>query len=354
MSVPPAAAPPPPSEPGESGGAWASWEPRLRALSDGIGEATRRALEEASASGEDLGVPVCQGVGDVTYALDVPSEEWIAGWLEAISAEGPISLLTEDTGWRHRGPAGELEGFDHGGPRIAIDPVDGTRNLMAGLRSAWTVVSFAPPGAGQPDMDALTGGLVVEIPPPGAPRRRLLSAGRGQGCRIEEHALEGVVAGTVRASHRLSVDADDRADHGYFPFFRYEPRHRPELARLEAAFFARLAEHEGAEVARCYDDQYISNAGQLFLLATGTYRSIVDARALVAARAGVAGITSKPYDLAGAILCAREAGAVVTAADGAELAFPIDAATPVHFAGWANPATRARLEPHWLAALAQT
>ena len=64
-------------------------------------------------------------------------------------------------------------------------------------------------------------------------------------------------------------------------------------------------------------------------------------------------VTSKPYDVAGAIVCAEAAGAVVTAADGKELDFAIDAQTPVHFAGYANAPTRARLEPHWLATLAQ-
>ena len=56
--------------------------------------------------------------------------------------------------------------------------------------------------------------------------------------------------------------------------------------------------------------------------------------------------------MGGAILCARAAGAEVTAADGSALDFPLDAETPVDMAGYANAATRARLEPHWLAVLA--
>ena len=79
---------------------------------------------------------------------------------------------------------------------------------------------------------------------------------------------------------------------------------------------------------------------------------VVDARALVAEREGATTTTSKPYDVAGAIVCARSAGAVVTAADGGELAFPIDAETPVAFAAWANEATHGRLAPHWRAVLA--
>jgi hypothetical protein len=290
----------------------------------------------------------------VTFGLDVPSEERISAWLAEAARSGPLSLLTEDAGWRHRGPDGrggarELPGFDHGGPRIAIDPVDGTRNLMADLRPAWTVVAFAPAGRGEPRLADCTGGIVSEIPGTLAARfRRLRSDGRT--CALELRELE---RGTEIAARELRVDADDRADHGYFPFFRYEPAQRPAIARLEADFFARLARHERSDARSIYDDQYISSAGQLVLLALGRYRMVVDARELVRRRPGVPGVTSKPYDLAGAVVCARAAGAVVTAAEGGELDFPIDAATPVGYAGYANEATRRRLEPHWLATLSE-
>ena len=68
-------------------------------------------------------------------------------------------------------------------------------------------------------------------------------------------------------------------------------------------------------------------------------------RALVAERTGRGGVATKPYDLSGAVLCAQRAGAEVTAGDGSELDFPLDATTPVHYAGYANPATRRLVEP---------
>ena len=74
-------------------------------------------------------------------------------------------------------------------------------------------------------------------------------------------------------------------------------------------------------------------------------------RAWLARRAGVATTTSKPYDVAGAILCARAAGCVVTAADGGELDFELDCTTAVEFVGWANAATARRLAPHLRAVL---
>ncbi len=334
-----------------------AWTGRLTELADEIRRATRAALLEGLERGQqaELARPHGQGAGDVTFGLDVPSEEALDRWFVARAREGPLSLFSEDRGWRHLGPAPggepprELPGFDHGGPRIAVDPIDGTRNLMVDLRSAWTVISFAHPGPGMPRFADLTGGVVAEIPPTNAARHRVLAAEPGE-CRLAEYDL---LRGTRLGSRILRVDADARADHGYFPFFRYEPAHRPALAQLERAFFERLARHEGADLCNVYDDQYISSAGQLVLLALGTYRMIVDARALVARRAHVAAVTSKPYDVAGAILCTRAAGAVVTAADGSPLDFPLDATTQVDMAGYANEATRARLEPHWLAVLAE-
>ncbi len=333
---------------------WASWRPRLAALCDDLRAATSDALERAE-RGDDpeaLRRPEREGVGDVSFGLDLPSERWLAAWFEQCARQGPLSVLTEETGWSHRGPAPDggtcsLPGFDHGGPRIAFDPIDGTRNLMAGLRSAWTVVSFADPGRGEPRLADVTGGIVSELPTRSdAPVARYVAAAGG----VLELELAGP-NGVGRAATLVTVDSDDRPDHGYFPFFRYDPTLRPALATLEADFFARLARDEGADVRTCYDDQYISNAGQLVLLVRGIYRSIVDARALLGRRAGRPTTTSKPYDVAGAIVCARAAGAELTTADGSPLDFPIDATTPVDFAGWVNAATRRRLEPHWLAAL---
>lgn len=333
-----------------------AWRVRLLALCDQLRAVTRAALfaAERDGSGAALARPHSQGVGDVTFGLDLPSEARIGAWLDEVARTEPLSLLTEDSGWRHRGPDGrggvrDLEGFEHGGPRIAIDPVDGTRNLMADLRSAWTVVAFAPRGPGEPRLSDCSGGIVAELPGTLAARfRRLVSDSRT--CTLE---LCELADGARVAQRVLRADADDRPDHGYFPFFRYEPAQRPAIARLEADFFARLVRAEGAEARSIYDDQYISSAGQLVLLALGRYRMLVDPRELVRRHLGQAGVTSKPYDLAGAVVCARAAGVVVTAAGGGALDFPIDATTPVGYAGYANAATQRRLEPHWLATLAE-
>jgi fructose-1,6-bisphosphatase/inositol monophosphatase family enzyme len=323
----------------------ARWLPRLVDLSDRIRVAARRALLDAVGKGDlaPLARVAGEGAGDVTYGIDVPTEEVLTEWLLEESRSGPLSILTEDAGWRHRGPEGELPGFDHGGPRISVDPIDGTRMLMSDLRPAWSVIGLAGPGRDAPRLSEVVLGILSEIPDSRAAHYRRLVAERGKGCRCEERELAD---GRVVSTRKLDTGSDDRVDHGLFPFFRYMPDQRPEIAAIEAAFFAGLAEHEGADVRACWDDQYVSNGGQLALLALGTYRMIADLRASVAARHGRTTLTGKPYDISGAVLCAQEAGCIVTAVDGSPLDFPLDAETPVGFVGWANAATSERLAPH--------
>jgi fructose-1,6-bisphosphatase/inositol monophosphatase family enzyme len=334
------------------------WQRRFERLCDALRAAAREHLD-GSLPGERGSAqrPVHAGAGDVAYAVDLACERAVDAWVDTVAREQPLSLLTEDTGWRHFGPDPRgaaarpvvLPGFDHGGPRIALDPVDGTRNLMADLRSAWTVVSVAPAGRGVPRLAELELGLVSEIPTSGAARFRRLAARRGAGALLETFELG---SDEPRESRALAATHDDRPDHGYFPFFRYLPSEREAIARAEADFFAQLALHEGADPRTCFDDQYISNAGQLVLLALGTYRMVVDVRGLAGTRQGRKAVTAKPYDLAGAVLVAREAGCIVDAPDGSELDFPIDCTTPVDFVGWTNAATRTRLGHHLARALA--
>ncbi len=336
------------------------WKPHLMALCGEIRFRTRRALAEALAANDSaVARPQGIGAGDYTYGLDIPSEDFLREWHEARAREGALSVMTEDMGWRHLGPAPgggfrELEGFDHGGPRIGFDPVDGTRNLMANLRSAWTVVSFAPSGPQQPRLCDLSGGMVAEIPTTHAAHFRcFVSDGRTtwleQGTLGDSTTAEAASVGEARA---VATDDDDRPDHGYFPFFRYDPLQRLHIARWEATFFERLARLEQAEMHSIYNDQYCSTGGQLVELMLGNYRMMVDARGLSARRTGAAQTIAKPYDIGGAIVCALAAGCEMSDAEGNPLDFPLDVTTPIDFCAYVNAKTRARLEPHWLAAIA--
>jgi fructose-1,6-bisphosphatase/inositol monophosphatase family enzyme len=336
-----------------------AWEPRLFDLSCRLRRSSRRAIREAQAQGDlrALSTPVGQGVGDVTFGLDEACERELTGWLLEQARLGPVSVLTEDLGWRHVGPGDtsdsgpvELAGFDHGGPRIVVDPVDGTRHLAFDMRSAWTVIGLAGPGEDAPHMSELILGEVSELPDSRAAHYRRLWATAGGGCRFELRALGDDL---VLRESALVADDDDRVDHAYMPFFAYHPETRPEIDRIAADFFRRLAVSENADIAHCYDDQYIASGGQLALLAMGTYRMIVDPRADLAARSGRPTQTAHPYDLAGAVLCAREAGCIVTTLEGSTLDFELDATSNVGFVGFANAQTGGRLLPYLMAALDQ-
>ena len=154
---------------------------------------------------------------------------------------------------------------------------------MADLRSAWTVIGLAGPGEDVPRLSDVCWGFVGELPDSRARAWRSLTARRGGGCRSALRELDG---DTLLEEGELRANTDDRVDHGYFPFFAFHPDMRAEVARLAADFFTRLEHEEGAELAHCYDDQYISSGGQLALTAMGTYRMVVEARALLAERRG--------------------------------------------------------------------
>jgi len=332
-------------------GLLSDWTPRLEELIEAIRLAAANALESALAAGdlERVAGAVGRGAGDTTFGLDRQTERAVDAWFEGAAAQAPLSLFSEESGWRHRGPAGELAGFDHGGPRIVVDPVDGTRNLMFDLRPAWSVVALAGPGAEIPRQGEVLHGILAELPDSRGGRRRILCASRGLGCRLAVHALAEPEPPRARP---LICDDSDRADQGYFPFFALHPGARAPIAELAADFFARLEQSEGAAIEHCFDDQYISSGGQLALVALGTYRMVVEARGELARQRGAPLQVCKPYDVAGAVLCAEEAGAVVTDLEGAPLDHALDADTPVSFCAFHNAATRARLWPHLAASLA--
>jgi fructose-1,6-bisphosphatase/inositol monophosphatase family enzyme len=332
------------------------WIVPLFDLCERMRHEAREALLAARRSGDfsQVADAIGEGAGDTSYGLDEASEAALRTWSLEVARVQPLSVLSEATGWRHLGPgpggARELPGFDHGGPRIVVDPVDGTRNLMTDLRSAWSVVGFAGPGADLPRQRDLLFGMLSEIPDTRAASYRRFSAVRGGPCHFEERTF--YKGGPIVKPVELRTGSEARVDQGYFPFFKYMADMRPEISAIEARFLARLEHLEGAEVRSCWDDQYISNGGQLAMLALGTYRMLADLRAHLAEKRGRPTLTTKPYDIAGALLCAQAAGCRITAVDGSELDFPLDAQTPVAWVGWVNEQTRARLAPHLAAALA--
>jgi fructose-1,6-bisphosphatase/inositol monophosphatase family enzyme len=312
--------------------------------------------QQLGASTAELASVAGVGAGDTTFGIDTAPESVVAAWAEELANAGPLSILTEDSGWRHLGPGDAgfqvLDDFDHGGPRVVVDPVDGSRNLMFDLRPAWAAIASAPAGKEAPRLADLTLGVVQELGTSRHGRALRLVGEVDGGCHEALYELSPEGLGVRVWRRELVVDADPRIDQGFLPFFRYHPASRVELARLEAAFFERLRLDEQADLRSIFDDQYISNTGQLVLLSQGRYRMIADLRGLLVNTDGSPSVTSKPYDIAAAVVCARAAGALVEDPAGQPLDVPLDATTRVSFVAYTNAATASRLRPHLLAILA--
>ena len=323
----------------------------------GLGARLRRGVRDALARSADrarLSATVGEGAGDRTFGVDALAEGIVDDWLVEVAAEGPISLLTEDAGWRHAGPAGALDGFDHGGPRVCLDPIDGTRHLMHDLRPAWVVAAACPPGAAPPRLSDVAVGVLTELPDTRAALGRELAAVRGAGARVREVPLAPGSGGPPPWRPTPAPQRDGRVDGGHLPFFGFEPRCRAAAQALAADVFEAIARRTDLDPEAIQDDQYTCSGGQLALVALGTYRGVVDARVSLGRAHGLAPRTAKPYDIAGAVLVAEEAGAVVCAPDGGALDAPLDAVTPVEFAAFADPSVADLVTSEVARALART
>ena len=273
--------------------------------------------------------PASQGAGDASWALDEACEAEVEGWFASRALEGPLSLLTEHHGWRHRGPDGG------GGWRVVCDPVDGTRHLLLRHRAAWCLIALAHAGPDQPRQSEVVLAHAEELPArAGAPARRL-GARRGGGAWLSEGATR----------EPLRVDADDRLDHGFFSFFAFHPAQRPAVAQLADRVTARWAREEGCAREHCWQDDYISSGGLLLNAALGSQRVVVDARALLPDSTLLHGGTCHPYDLAAPVLILDEAGGSVRGMSGAPFDQPLDAVHAAGFLAFTNRATAARALP---------
>jgi hypothetical protein len=135
---------------------------------------------------------------------------------------------------------------------------------------------------------------------------------------------------------------------------RFFPGAREELAAIDEEIVRGALGPVQPGKAHCFEDQYISTGGQLYELMAGHDRFVTDVRPLMerslAARGLRLGICCHPYDLATELI-AREAGVIVTDVAGGPLDAPLDVASEVSWAGYANARIRAQVEPLLHAAL---
>ncbi len=225
--------------------------------------------------------------GDATFAIDARAEEHLEAWV-AEHAPG-VAFYSED-----RGLVGEGERV------LIVDPIDGTRPAMAGFESA--CVSVAVASMPDPCMRDVESAAIVEIKS-GAH----FVARRGGG---------------LEASVPLSLSPNEDVER---MFWVYGLRGRP--ARVVVEVLAELIDASSAWGAvfdlgsATYDTTRILT-GQLDAYVEPSPRIVDEVPGMRAAFERVgrgAVLNNTPYDLAAAVLCLTEGGAVVTDAHGAPL-----------------------------------
>jgi fructose-1,6-bisphosphatase/inositol monophosphatase family enzyme len=316
---------------------------RIRAIHEAIRDEVIAATERQST--DELAEVVGDDAGDTLFAIDRVTEPVLLERFEALAHDWPLLLVAEGLGQDGRRVLPEGARLEDAEIAVIVDPIDGTRGLMYQNRPAWVLTGVAAMSGGRtPTLADITLAVQTEIP------------------LVKQHLADALwaIAGGGAHGERWNRATGERrplAFHpsrsrtlfqGYGAVSRFFPGARDELAAIDDAVIARVLGPTQKGRALCFEDQYISSAGQLYELTVGHDRWIADLRPLLeawlAARGQVLGICSHPYDLCTELI-AREAGVIVTDPAGGRLDAPLDVFSEVGWFGFANETIRAMVEP---------
>ena len=228
--------------------------------------------------------------GDVTFAIDEAAERFCEEYLGERAPD--VAFYSEDRGLV--APGGDPSQV------LVVDPIDGTRPAMAGFEAACVSVAAAPLD-GEPTMGDVEAGCIVEIK-----SGRTFFAERGMG---------------LDPPPSLSANRDlERM------FWAYGLRGRPARAIVEVIAELIDASSVGGATfdlgSATYDMTRIAT-GQLDAYVEPGPRLVADVPGMREEFERVGGgvlLNNSPYDLAAAVLCLTEAGALVSDAYGETLA----------------------------------
>ncbi|HTE16914.1 MAG TPA: inositol monophosphatase [Armatimonadota bacterium] len=323
----------------------------IRQIHEEIRAAVVQACEAAVHEQSDhLSAVAEEAEGDTIYAVDRVSEERLLTLFEReIAPNAPLVLIAEGL------PGGKVV-LPHGSSeeeavwRIIVDPIDGTRGLMYQKRSGWVLTGVAPNRGPETDLQDIVLAVQTEIPLVKQHLSDSAWAIRGEGVGAERfNRLTG-----ERTPLRLRPSNATTIAHGYAGLARFFPGAREELAAMDEEIVIGALGPIRKGKASCFEDQYACTGGQLFELMVGHDRFMADLRPLMeprlAARGVELGICCHPYDLCTELI-ARELGVVVTDAFGRTVRARLDVEPDVAWAGYANSAIHAQIEPLLQAAL---
>lgn len=289
---------------------------------------------------EEMSAAVALQGGDTIYQLDTKGEEILLPYCDAWGQETPFILVAEGL------PGGRMlcGCADAAEARFILicDPIDGTRPLMYDKRSAWLLTGIAPNVAGA-NLSHIEIAMQTELPTSRALYADTLWAVRGGGA-------QGFTDNLVTGERRAFTPRPSRAttiEGGYSMFSKFFIGSKGWLAALEEQLIMELLGPPGDGQPQTFDDQYISNGGQLYEIMTGRDRFNADLRPLAhqALHSGhSARLCTHPYDVCTELI-AREVGAVITDETGAPLHAPLDVHSPVTWIAYANDSIRQQVEP---------
>src|SRR5947207_4246592 len=260
--------------------------------------------------------------GDTIYAVDYLTEDLLIDFFTSeIASATPVVVIAEGLqGGKLVLPQGASE--ENVIWRIIVDPIDGTRGLMYQKRSAWVLTGVAPNRGTETSLSDIELAIQTEIPLIKQHLSDTVWAGRGGGAHAERfnRLSKETTEINLQPSRAKSIA------HGYAEIARFFPGAREELAAIDEEIVYGALGPVSPGKAHCFEDQYASSAGQLYELMSGPGRFVADLRPLMekvlAARGVTLGMCSHPYDLCSELI-AREAGVIVTDAQGHRLKAPL-------------------------------
>jgi len=308
-------------------------------LQDAIRDAVVAACERQSTA-ELSAVHGEDHEGDTIFAIDIVSETLLVEGLGAVAGDlGPLRLVAEGLA-----PEGVILPLGAAPEsvrwRVIVDPIDGTRGIMYQKRPAWILAGIAPERGPNTGLHDIVAAAMTEIPLVKQHLSDQMSAVRGSGVvATRRNRLDGSVRPlAVRPSGESTIAQ------GFCQIARFFPGGREDLAAIDDALVLELVGPVQPGKAACFEDQYICTGGQFAELILGHDRFTADLRSLLRATGRTNGLCCHPYDLC-TELVAREAGVTIVDPAGGPLTAPLWCHPDVSWAGYANAALRAAIEP---------
>jgi len=282
---------------------------------------------------------------DTIYQIDTVVEPILEDFCREWSKTTPLVLIAEGIENEH-GEEG-VKVFPEGSReedakiRVIVDPIDGTRGIMYDKRPAWALAGVAPNRGASTTLRDIEVSVMTELPTSKMGFADVLWAIKGQGANAQRVDLRDGKTSPLA----VSPSSSHTINHGFATISNFFPGTKVLASELMEHLVANLIGPADVTRATIFDDQYISTGGQFYELIVGHDRFNADLRPLFYRMQNQPeGLCCHPYDCAG-LLIAEEAGVFITDARGNPLNAPLDCTSGVSWAGFANAALRAQIEP---------